>query len=189
MYDLVGVAHVYCCGLFIFFDPLLSLGQSETAVLESSLQQTMAQSISSANWKQLRRADQILQDATTHYFREQGQDGGVQQLVSERDKCSWDGVPTACYKCWHQCAENFTEWWEQYPWLFHSYIYIVATIIHYMHWLKQLWCQIVAVSSMQRMITQIGTPQDNQQLQNQLWDEWNLYIALSPPPSWLPYLS
>ena len=88
MYDLVGVAHVNCCGLFIFFDPLSSLGQSETAVLESSLQQTMAQSISSANWKQLRRADQILQDATTHYFREQGQDGGVQQLVSERDKCS-----------------------------------------------------------------------------------------------------
>lgn len=40
MYDLVGVAHVYCCGLFLLFDPLLSLGQSETAVLESSLQQT-----------------------------------------------------------------------------------------------------------------------------------------------------
>ena len=28
--------------------------------------------------------------------------------------------------------------------------------------------KIFAVSSMQRMITQIGTPQDNQQLQNQL---------------------
>ena len=55
---------------------------------------------------------------------------------------------------------------------------------------KQLWCQMFAVSSMQRMITQIGTPQDNQQLQNQLWDEWNLYIALSTPPSWsTSYLS
>ena len=84
----LGVARVYCCWLFIFFDLLSSLGLSETAVPESSLQQTMAQSISSANWKQLRRADQILQDARTHYFREQGQDGGVQQLVSKRDECS-----------------------------------------------------------------------------------------------------
>ena len=33
------------------------------------------------------------------------------------------------------------------------------------------------VSSMQRMIAQIGTPQDNQQLQNQLY-EFRIFISI-----------
>ena len=40
--------------------------------------------------------------------------------------------------------------------------------------------KIFAVSSMQRMITQIGTPQDNQQLQNQLWEKQQYPSELNP---------
>ena len=71
----------------------------------------------SANWKQLRRADQILQDAKLdlRLFQRVGpdEDGGVQQLVSERDECSGDGVPEACSKCWYQCAKDLAKWSAQ----------------------------------------------------------------------------
>ena len=110
--------HVHC--FVVFLNPSPSRGQSETAVLESSLEQTMAQSISSANVKQLRRAGQILKLDIISESRAGRQDGGVQQLVPERDERSGNRVPASGSECWHQRAEDLAKWSAaQYNWFHH----------------------------------------------------------------------
>ncbi len=47
-------------------------------------------------------------------------------------------------------------------WSYFGWIFLKKSVAHFF--------LIFSVSSMQRMIAQIGTPQDNQQLQTQLWD-------------------
>ena len=38
------------------------------------------------------------------------QDGGVQQLVPERDERSGNRVPASGSECWHQRAEDLAKW-------------------------------------------------------------------------------
>ena len=86
----------------------------QSAVLESSLQQTMACSISSAIGNNCAEYTQTT-GLEEHIISEKDEDGGLQQLVSKWDECSGNGVPASGYKCWDQCAEDTAKWWT-YCW-------------------------------------------------------------------------